>query len=174
MEYGAIDLHKKESQIRIVTESGEVHRPPHRDDARAVDRSVLGPPADADSLEASTESEWVAQHLETLGHEVDRGRSELRGDVRPAQSTRQDGSARCRGADGRLSTWHLPRRRIADPLGSRTVQSQLNVRQELTQARTRAISLARAITRAAGLRIRQRPNRDLSRRGSPRSSCRHP
>jgi transposase len=30
----------------------------------------------------------------------------------------------------------------------------LNVRQELTQARTRAISLARAITRAAGLRIR--------------------
>ena len=23
MEYGAIDLHKKESQIRIVTESGE-------------------------------------------------------------------------------------------------------------------------------------------------------
>jgi hypothetical protein len=34
------------------------------------------------------------------------------------------------------------------------VQCQLNVRQELTQARTRAISLARAITRAAGLRIR--------------------
>jgi len=34
------------------------------------------------------------------------------------------------------------------------VQCRLNVRQELTQARTRAISLARAITRAAGLRIR--------------------
>ena len=24
MEYGAIDLHKKESQVRILTESGEV------------------------------------------------------------------------------------------------------------------------------------------------------
>ena len=24
MEYGAIDLHKKESQVRIITESGEV------------------------------------------------------------------------------------------------------------------------------------------------------
>ena len=24
MEYGAVDLHKKESQVRIVTESGEV------------------------------------------------------------------------------------------------------------------------------------------------------
>jgi len=34
------------------------------------------------------------------------------------------------------------------------VQSQLNVRQELVQARTRAISLARAITRAAGFRVR--------------------
>ena len=33
------------------------------------------------------------------------------------------------------------------------VQCQLNIRAELTQARTRAISLACAITRAAGLRI---------------------
>jgi hypothetical protein len=30
MEYGAIDLHKKESQVRIVTESGEV-RPTNRE-----------------------------------------------------------------------------------------------------------------------------------------------
>jgi transposase len=36
----------------------------------------------------------------------------------------------------------------------RTVQGMLNVRQELTESRTRAISLARAITRAAGFRIR--------------------
>lgn len=34
------------------------------------------------------------------------------------------------------------------------MQCRLNVRQELTQARTRAISLARAMTRGAGLRIR--------------------
>jgi transposase len=33
------------------------------------------------------------------------------------------------------------------------VQCRLNVRREVTQARTRAISIARAITRAAGLRI---------------------
>jgi transposase len=36
----------------------------------------------------------------------------------------------------------------------RTVQAHLNVRRELTDSRTRAISLARAITRGAGLRIR--------------------
>jgi transposase len=36
----------------------------------------------------------------------------------------------------------------------RTVQAQLNVRRELTDSRTRAVSQARAITRGAGLRIR--------------------
>jgi transposase len=36
----------------------------------------------------------------------------------------------------------------------RTVQAQLNVRRALTDGRTRAISLARAITRGPGLRIR--------------------
>ncbi len=70
MEYGAIDLHKKESQIRIVGESGEV-----------LDRRVATTPERFTALfwgrppmrilvEASTESKWVAQHLETLGHEV--------------------------------------------------------------------------------------------------------
>src|SRR4030095_13943589 len=70
MEYGAIDLHKKESQIRIVMERGE-----------GVDRRIAttrerlanvfwGRAPMRILLEASTESEWVAQHLETLGHEV--------------------------------------------------------------------------------------------------------
>jgi transposase len=36
----------------------------------------------------------------------------------------------------------------------RTVQAQLNVRRELTDSRTRAISLARAIIRGAGFRMR--------------------
>jgi hypothetical protein len=70
MEYGAIDLHKKESQIRILTEDGEIV------DRRIVTTrerltSVLwGRPRMRILLEAATESEWVAQHVETLGHEV--------------------------------------------------------------------------------------------------------
>jgi hypothetical protein len=67
MDYGAIDLHKKESQIRIVTEGGEV-----------LDRRIATPRDRFTAvfegrrpmrilLEASTESGWVAQHLETLG-----------------------------------------------------------------------------------------------------------
>ena len=71
MNNGAIDLHKKESQIRIMTEKGEM-----------LDRRIVttrerfsatcswGRERMRILLEASTESEWVAQHLETLGHEV--------------------------------------------------------------------------------------------------------
>src|SRR5262249_47868689 len=51
----------------------------------------------------------------------------------------------------RQGTYHVAHRRSAQ---QHLVQCQLNVRQELTQARTRAISLARAMTRAQGLRIR--------------------
>ena len=70
MEYGAIDLHKNESQIRIVTEGGTVtdHRiATTRDRLTAM---FWGRPRMRILVEASTESEWVAQHLETLGHEV--------------------------------------------------------------------------------------------------------
>ena len=70
MEYGAIDLHKKESQVRIVTEGGEVV---DRRIATTRDRFTAvfeGRRPMRILLEASTESEWVAPHLETLGHEV--------------------------------------------------------------------------------------------------------
>ena len=49
MEYGAIDLHKKESQIRILTEDGEIVDRPDRDDAGSVVDRVLGSAAHAHS-----------------------------------------------------------------------------------------------------------------------------
>ena len=69
MTYGAIDLHKKESQIRIVAEDGEVidRRIATRRDA--FTRLFGERPRMRVLLEASTESEWVACHLESLGHE---------------------------------------------------------------------------------------------------------
>ena len=70
MEYGAIDLHKKESQIRILREGGEVI---DRRIATTRDRLTVvfeGRRSMRILLEASTEGEWVAQHLETLGHKV--------------------------------------------------------------------------------------------------------
>ena len=70
MEYAAIDLHKKESQIRIVLEDGGIV---DRRIATTRDRLTAvfwGRPRLRILLEAATEREWVAQHLETLGHEV--------------------------------------------------------------------------------------------------------
>ena len=70
MEYGAIDLHKKESQVRILTESGEVIDQRIRTTRERLTALLWGRAHVRILIEASTESEWVAQHLETLGHEV--------------------------------------------------------------------------------------------------------
>ena len=80
MEYGAIDLHTRRSQIRIVQEDGALVLDRRVDTTRPeFDRVFGGRPRMRVVIESSTESEWVAQHLEELGHEVivavtDRGR----------------------------------------------------------------------------------------------------
>src|SRR5258708_4651629 len=71
MEYGAIDLHTKRSQIRIVEADGRVVLERKIETTRTDLARVCGPRAPMRILiESSTESEWVAQHLEGLGHEV--------------------------------------------------------------------------------------------------------
>ena len=51
MDHIGIDVHKRDSQIYILAEGGEV-----------IERRIR--------TEASTDSEWVARCLEALGHEV--------------------------------------------------------------------------------------------------------
>jgi transposase len=153
MEYGAIDLHKKESQVRIVTETGEII---DRRIATTRDRftaTFWGRPRMRILIEASTESEWVAQHLETLDHEVvvaDPNDAPMYGQrTRRVKTDRRDVAALAEACQRGI--YRPAHRRSAQ---QHAVQSQLNVRKELVQARTRAISLARAITRAAGFRVR--------------------
>ena len=70
MSYGAIDLHSMQSQVRIVTDTGEIL---DRRIPTTRDRLTRLFPPDRPmriSLEASTDSEWVAQCLEAGGHEV--------------------------------------------------------------------------------------------------------
>src|SRR6266542_2533307 len=142
MEYGAIDLHKKECQIRIVAEDGQVVL--DRRVATARDRltSVFGarPPLRI-LIEASTESEWVAQHLEGLGHAVvvaDPNYAPMYGPrTRRVKTDRRDAAALSEAC--RLGIYHAAHRRSAQ---QRTVQQDLNVRFELVQSRMRAISRA--------------------------------
>ena len=71
MEYGAIDLHARRSQIRIVREDGAAVLERRVDTTRDdLDRIFAQRPAMRVLIESSTDSEWVAQHLETVGHEV--------------------------------------------------------------------------------------------------------
>jgi transposase len=153
VEYGAIDLHKRESQIRIVTADGEV-----------LDRRIVttrerftavfwGRARMRILIEASTESEWVAQHLESLGHDVivadpNYGAMYARRSRRIKTDQRDVAALADACQRGNYRPVH---RRSARQRG---VQAMLNVRRELTDSRTRAISLARAITRGAGFRIR--------------------
>jgi transposase len=70
MDTIGLDLHKRESQLCILGEDGTVVE---RRIVTSRERftAVLGNRASARILlEASTESEWVAQHLERLGHDV--------------------------------------------------------------------------------------------------------
>ena len=152
MEYGAIDLHKIQSQIRIIAKTGEVidqRIPTTRDRLATV---FWGRPRMRILIEASTESEWVAQHLEELGHEAvvaDPNYGPMYGHrSRRIKTDRRDVAALTEACQ--QGTYRLAHRRSAR---QHEVQCRLNVRKEITQARTRAISVARAITRAAGLRI---------------------
>jgi transposase len=70
MDTIGLDLHKRESQLCILAEDGHVTE---RRIATTRERftAVLGQRSPARVLlEASTESEWVARHLEALGHQV--------------------------------------------------------------------------------------------------------
>jgi len=153
MEYGAIDLHKKESQIRIVTASGQVIDHRITTTRERLAHVFWGRPRMRILVEASTESEWVAQHLEGMGHEVivaDPNYGPMYGHrSRRIKTDRRDVAALADACQ--QGTYRRAHRRSAR---QHEVQCRLNVRQELTQARTRAISLARGVTRAAGLRIR--------------------
>jgi transposase len=153
MEYGAIDLHKKESQIRIVTMTGEIIDQRIATTRDRFTHVFWGRSRMRILVEASTESEWVAQHLEQLGHEVivaDPNYAAMYGHrSRRIKTDRRDVAALLEAC--RQGTYRVAHRRSAR---QHVVQGQLNVRQELTQARSGAISLARAITRAEGLRIR--------------------
>src|SRR6266404_4361522 len=70
VEHIGIDVHKRESQLCILTDAGDVIERRIRTEHERF-AVVLGTrPAARVLLEASTESEWVACCLEGLGHMV--------------------------------------------------------------------------------------------------------
>ena len=70
MDHIGIDVHKRESQICIFAEGGELIEQRIRTEPERFAAVLGGRPRTRILIEASTDSEWVARCLEELGHEV--------------------------------------------------------------------------------------------------------
>jgi transposase len=153
MVYGAIDLHTKFSQIRIVDAEGHV----------LTDQRVLttrerlvgvfsGRGTMRILVEASTESEWVAQTLEAAGHEVivaDPNYGPMYGELRRRVKTDARDAAALAEANRR--GWYRAVHRVSRE--QRRMRQRLGVRRQLVQMRTTVINQIRAILRQDGLRV---------------------
>src|SRR6188472_1662404 len=153
MEYGAIDLHKRFSQIRIVDAAGAAVFEDRIATTREALAQVWGArPRMRILVESSTESEWVAQHLETLGHEVevaDPNYLPMYGQrSRRIKTDRRDVAALAEA--GRLGIYRPAHRASVEAQARRRV---LRIRRTLIQARSAQISLLRALLRQEGLRL---------------------
>ena len=149
-----LDLHKRETQVCILTTDGELIE---RRIATTRERftAVLGGRSPARILvEASTESEWVARHLESLGHEVivaDPSYAPMYATrSRRVKTDKRD--ARTLAEACRLGAYRAVHRVSA---AQRHVRSELAVRDALVRTRTRYVALIKARVRSEGLRLAQ-------------------
>jgi transposase len=153
MEYGAIDLHTKDSEIRIVSEDGTVvleRRLATRPERLAAVFETRTPLRVL--LETGTESEWVARALEGWGHTVvvaDPNYAPMYGvRTRRIKTDRRDVAALAEA--NRLGHFRAAHR-VSAP--QRAVRQQLQVREALIQMRTQAINVARTQIRSRGRRL---------------------
>jgi transposase len=153
MENIGLDLHKRETQVCIRDASGTVQLERRIPTTHAAFTVLLGPRAPARVLlEAGTESEWVAQHLEALGHEV----IVADPNYAPMYSTRQRAvKTDRRDARGLAEACRLGAYRVVHRASTRQrqVRAELAVRDSLVRSRTRYINLLRAQLRQHGLRL---------------------
>lgn len=153
MEYGAIDLHTRRSQIRILAEDETVVLDRRIDTTRAELSRLFGDrPRMRILLESSTESEWVAQHLESHAHEVivaDPNYAPMYGSrSRKVKTDKRDVAALAVAC--RRGIYRAAHRASA---GARTLRQTMRVRQHLVQVRSGLISLLRAVLRPEGMRL---------------------
>lgn len=148
-----LDLHKRETQVCGVDEAGRLQFERRIPTTRPALTHLLGGQVPARLLlEAGTESEWVAQHLEGLGHEV----IVADPNFAPMYATRQRAvktdrrDARSLAEACRLGAYRVVHRRSAR---QQAVSAELAVRESLVRTRTRTINLLRALLRQQGLRL---------------------
>jgi transposase len=152
MDFIGIDLHKTSSQVCILSEDGELSERRIKSTRASFDEMFAERLQARILVEASTESEWVASHLEALGHEV----IVADPNFAPMYATRdkkiktdkRDARALCEAC--RLGAYR-PAHRTSER--QRQIRAQLLIRSTLVRTRTKYISLIGALARREGCRI---------------------
>jgi transposase len=170
MDHIGIDLHKNSSQVCILTGDGELIERRIRTDRESFDELFGERPPARILVEASTESEWCARHLEGLGHEVivaDPNFAPMYATRdRRIKTDKRDARALCEAC--RLGAYR-PAHRTSDR--QRDVRAHLAVRETLIRTRSKYVSLIGALAQREGCRIKAGPSPSFaaasSRRGCP-------
>jgi len=152
MVYGAIDLHMRYSQVRIIDAEGHLVRETRV--ATTPERLTAAFAAHGPMrilLETGTESEWVALTLEAAGHAVvvaDPNFGPMYGDMRRRVKT--DSRDVTALAEANRRGWYRAAHRTSGPQRAR--RQVLSARRQLVQMRTGTISVIRALLRQSGYR----------------------
>jgi transposase len=153
MKHVAIDLGRPNSVLCELGSDGRKKLQRFRLDRVSLDRLFQGRIRSRVLIESSTESEWVAQHVESLGHEVvvaDPNYAAMYGERnRRVKTDRRDADALYEA--NRLGIYHRAHRRSAT---QRRVMALHGIRSSLVRTRTRWINVERALLRREGCRVR--------------------
>jgi transposase len=152
MDHIGIDVHKRESQICIETESGEVIEKRIRTERERFAAVFGGRPRAKILIEAMTEAEWVARCLEELGHEVivaDPNFAAMYATrSRRVKTDRRDAVTL---ADACRLQAYRPAHRASDR--QRHVRAELAVRDALVRTRVKCVALVGALLRRQGIHL---------------------
>ena len=153
MDHVGIDLHKRDSQICIQTEAGEIIERRIRTDRERFAAEFGKRPQARILIEAMAESEWVARCLESLGHEVvvaDPNFAAMYATrSRRVKTDRRDAVTLADAC--RLGAYRQAHRTCER---QRQVRAELVIRESIIRSRTKFIALSGALVRREGLRIR--------------------
>lgn len=152
MDFIGFDLGKVSSQLCIINADGELLEHRIRTDREQLTKLLGSRPQARILIEAGTESEWVARHLEALGHEA----IVADPNFAPMYATRSrrvktdKRDARTLAEACRLGAYRAAHRASDE---QRHVRAKLTVREALVRTRSKYISLIRSLLRRDGLRI---------------------
>ena len=154
MQHCGFDLAKTASQICIRTEGGQLIERRIKTTREELTRFFADLARTCILIEAATESEWVAQHLESLGHEVvvaDPNFAPMYATLsKKIKTDKRDARALCDACE--RGTY---RRAYRSTDSQRQVRAELMARETLVATRTKYISVVRSMLRREGVRLQR-------------------